>query len=29
LLMTLGNSVGGNLFAALMKHSPKLVKDVQ
>jgi formate/nitrite transporter FocA (FNT family) len=29
LLMTLGNSVGGNLFAALVKHSPKLVQQVK
>ena len=29
LLMTLGNSVGGNLFAALVKHSPKFVQQVK
>jgi formate/nitrite transporter FocA (FNT family) len=29
LLMTLGNSVGGNLFAALVKHSPKLAQQVK
>ena len=29
LLMTLGNSVGGNLFAALVKHSGKLVQQVK
>jgi formate/nitrite transporter FocA (FNT family) len=26
LLMTLGNSIGGNFFAALVKHSSKLLK---
>ncbi len=29
LLMTLGNSIGGNFFAALVKHSPKLVQQVK
>ncbi len=29
LLMTLGNSVGGNLFAALVKHSPKFVQQIK
>ena len=29
LLMTLGNSIGGNLFAALVKLSPRLVKQVK
>lgn len=28
LLMTLGNSIGGNLFAALVKLSPRLVEKV-
>lgn len=29
LLMTLGNSIGGNLFAAMVKLSPALVKQVK
>ncbi|MBQ9787287.1 MAG: formate/nitrite transporter family protein [Lentisphaeria bacterium] len=29
LLMTLGNSIGGNLFAALVKLSPKIVEQVK
>jgi formate/nitrite transporter FocA (FNT family) len=29
LLMTLGNSIGGNLFAALVKLSPRLVQQVK
>ena len=29
LLMTLGNSIGGNLFAALVKLSPRLTEQVK
>ena len=29
LLMTLGTSIGGNLFAALVKLSPRLVQQVK
>lgn len=29
LLMTLGNSIGGNLFAALVKLSPRLIQQVK